>query len=159
MGRSPSGRSSSRFILSQPNNPRINYGTNHIGGTGETQKDTAWLLPLALQLVPAVILGVGMIFMPFSPRWLVHHGKEEEALKVLTSLRGLEADDPVLQLEFLEIKAQSVFEKRTEKERFPHLERTSLWSYLKLEAAGYKSLFTSWPMFKRVIVATGMLSP
>ncbi|KAL4995773.1 general substrate transporter [Aspergillus recurvatus] len=132
----------------------INYGTNHIGGTGETQKDAAWLLPLALQLVPAVILGVGMIFMPFSPRWLVHHGREEEALKVLTSLRGLEADDPILQLEFLEIKSQSIFEKRTEKERFPHLERNSFWSYLKLEAAGYKSLFTSWPMFRRVIVAT-----
>ncbi|KAL4938286.1 hypothetical protein BDV06DRAFT_201168 [Aspergillus oleicola] len=137
----------------------INYGTNHIGGTGETQKDAAWLLPLALQLVPAVILGVGMIFMPFSPRWLVHHDREEEAIKVLTSLRGLPADDPVLQLEFLEIKAQSLFEKRTEKEKFPHLERTNTWSYIKLEAAGYKSLFMSWPMFRRVIVATGMPCP
>ncbi|KAL4887719.1 general substrate transporter [Aspergillus karnatakaensis] len=132
----------------------INYGTNHIGGTGETQKDASWLLPLALQLAPAVVLGVGMIFMPFSPRWLVHHDREEEAIKVLTSLRGLPADDPVLQLEFLEIKAQSIFEKRTEKEKFPHLERTNTWSYLKLEAAGYKSLFTSWPMFRRVMVAT-----
>ncbi|KAL4778855.1 general substrate transporter [Aspergillus varians] len=132
----------------------INYGTNHIGGTGETQKDAAWLLPLALQLVPAVILGIGMIFMPFSPRWLVHHDREDEAIKVLTSLRELPADDPVLQLEFLEIKAQSIFEKRTEKEKFPHLERTNTWSYVKLEAAGYKSLFTSWPMFRRVIAAT-----
>ncbi|KKK25164.1 MFS sugar transporter [Aspergillus ochraceoroseus] len=133
---------------------RINYGTNHIGGTGDTQKNAAWLLPLALQLVPAVILGIGMIFMPFSPRWLVHHDREEEALNVLTNLRGLPVDDPILQLEFLEVKAQSLFEKRTEKEKFPHLERTNIWSYIKLEAAGYKSLFTSWPMFRRVMVAT-----
>ncbi|KKK17341.1 MFS sugar transporter [Aspergillus rambellii] len=132
----------------------INYGTNHIGGTGDTQKNAAWLLPLALQLVPAVILGIGMIFMPFSPRWLVHHDREEEALNVLTNLRGLPVDDPILQLEFLEVKAQSLFEKRTEKEKFPHLERTNIWSYIKLEAAGYKSLFTSWPMFRRVMVAT-----
>ncbi|KAF4263327.1 hypothetical protein KXW98_008610 [Aspergillus fumigatus] len=132
----------------------INYGTNHIGGTGPTQKDAAWLLPLALQLVPAVILGAGMIFMPFSPRWLIHHDREDEAKKVLTSLRGLPADDPLLQLEFLEIKAQSLFEKRTEKEKFPHLERTNTWSYIKLEAAGFASLFTSWPMFRRVMVAT-----
>ncbi|KAB8074673.1 general substrate transporter [Aspergillus leporis] len=132
----------------------INYGTNHIGGTGETQKDAAWLLPLALQLVPAVIMGIGMIFMPFSPRWLVHHDREEEAKKVLMSLRGLPEDDPLLQLEFLEIKAQSLFERRTEKEKFPHLERTNTWSYVKLEAAGFASLFTSWPMFRRVMVAT-----
>ncbi|KAF7588630.1 hypothetical protein BBP40_005441 [Aspergillus hancockii] len=132
----------------------INYGTNHIGGTGETQKDAAWLLPLALQLVPAVIMGIGMIFMPFSPRWLVHHDREEEAKKVLMSLRGLAEDDPLLQLELLEIKAQSLFERRTEKEKFPHLERTNTWSYVKLEAAGFASLFTSWPMFRRVMVAT-----
>ncbi|KAF9886813.1 hypothetical protein FE257_011060 [Aspergillus nanangensis] len=132
----------------------INYGTNHIGGTGETQKDAAWLLPLALQLVPAVILGVGIIFMPFSPRWLVHHDREEEAKTVLMNLRGLAEDDPLLQLEFLEIKAQSLFEKRTEKEKFPHLERTNTWSYIKLEAAGFASLFTTWPMFRRVMVAT-----
>ncbi|KAL5365376.1 sugar transporter [Aspergillus floccosus] len=132
----------------------INYGTNHIGGTGPTQKDAAWLLPLALQLVPAVILGVGMIFMPFSPRWLIHHDRENEAKKVLMSLRGLPEDDPILQLEFLEIKAQSLFEKRTEQEKFPHLHRTNTWSYVKLEAVGFASLFTTWPMFRRVMVAT-----
>ncbi|PGH16033.1 hypothetical protein AJ79_02013 [Helicocarpus griseus UAMH5409] len=132
----------------------IDYGTNYIGGTGETQSDAAWLLPLALQLAPAFILGVGMIFMPFSPRWLVHHNREDEALEVLASLRNLPLNHPLIELEFLEIKAQSVFEKRTEKERFPHLERTNTWSYIKLEAAGFASLFKSWPMFRRVMVAT-----
>lgn len=39
----------------------IDYGTNYIGGTGDGQTDAAWLIPLALQLVPAVILGVGMV--------------------------------------------------------------------------------------------------
>jgi hypothetical protein len=38
-------------------------GTNYIGGTGETQSDAAWLVPLCLQIFPAVILFVGMIFM------------------------------------------------------------------------------------------------
>ncbi|KAK2765377.1 hypothetical protein FQN54_008223 [Arachnomyces sp. PD_36] len=132
----------------------IDYGTNYIGGTGETQSDAAWLLPLALQLAPALLLGVGLIFMPFSPRWLIHHDREGEARDVLASLRNLSADDPLIELEFLEIKAQSIFEKRTEKEKFPHLERTNTWSYVKLEAAGFASLFTSWPMFRRVMVAT-----
>jgi hypothetical protein len=42
-------------------------GTNYIGGSGEGQSDAAWLVPLCLQLFPAVILGVGMIFMVGSP--------------------------------------------------------------------------------------------
>jgi len=41
----------------------IDYGTNYIGGSGEGQSDAAWLVPLCLQLFPAVILGIGMIFM------------------------------------------------------------------------------------------------
>ncbi|PGH23223.1 hypothetical protein AJ80_02639 [Polytolypa hystricis UAMH7299] len=134
----------------------IDYGTNFIGG--ENQTDTAWLLPLALQLAPAVVLGAGILFMPFSPRWLVHHDREEEARDVLASLRGLDRDHPLIELEFLEIKAQSLFEKRVEKERFPHLERTNTWSYVKLEAAGLASLFKTWPMFRRVMIATVKLT-
>jgi hypothetical protein len=59
--------------------------------------------------------------MPFSPRWLCHHGREAEARKTLASLRDLPEDHELIELEFLEIKAQSLFEKRTTAERFPHL--------------------------------------
>lgn len=97
----------------------IDYGTNYIGGTGREQKEAAWLLPLALQLAPAVLLGVGMIFMPFSPRWLVHHGKEDEARRVLARLRGLNQDHELIELEYAEIRAQSLFEKKSLAERFP----------------------------------------
>lgn len=45
----------------------IDYGTNFIGGSGDTQSEAAWRIPIALQLVPAIILGVGVLFMPFSP--------------------------------------------------------------------------------------------
>lgn len=47
----------------------IDYGTNYIGGTREGQSEAAWRIPLALQLVPAIILGCGILFMPFSPRY------------------------------------------------------------------------------------------
>lgn len=134
----------------------IDYGTNYIGGTGETQSDAAWLVPLALQIFPAMVLGVGMIFMPFSPRWLAHHGHEEDAVKVLAKLRGLPADHELVNIEFLEIKAQSLFEKRSEADAFPQYNReTGGWiTYIALEAKSLGSLFKSWALGRRVMVAT-----
>ena len=49
--------------------------------------------------------------MPFSPRWLVHHGREAEARNLLSSLRNLDQDHELIGLEFLEIKAQSGLRK------------------------------------------------
>lgn len=46
----------------------IDYGTNYIGGTTlGKQQDTAWLVPICLQLFPAVILFFGMLFSTYSP--------------------------------------------------------------------------------------------
>ena len=39
----------------------IDYGTNYIGGTGSTQSEAAWRVPIALQLCPAIILGIGTL--------------------------------------------------------------------------------------------------
>jgi len=132
----------------------IDYGTNFIGGTGETQADAAWLTPICLQIAPAVILFIGMIFMPFSPRWLIHQGREEEALKVLSHLRGLDETHELVRLEFLEIKAQSEFEKRSNAEMFPHLQERTAWNVFKLQFVAIKKLFQTRSMFKRVIIAT-----
>lgn len=45
----------------------IDFGTNYIK-SGGVQSEAAWRIPLALQLVPAITLGIGIMFMPFSPR-------------------------------------------------------------------------------------------
>ena len=132
----------------------IDYGTNFIGGTGEGQSDASWLVPLTLQLAPALVLIVGMVFMPYSPRWLLHHNREEEARKTLALLRKLPVDSELVEIEFLEIKAQSIFEKRTTAEHFPHLGKPSAWNTLKLQFVAILSLFKTKPMFRRVIVAT-----
>ncbi|KAK5700621.1 hypothetical protein LTR97_005138 [Elasticomyces elasticus] len=132
----------------------IDYGTNYIGGTGDTQTEAAWLVPLCLQLAPALALAIGILFMPFSPRWLEHHGREAEARKTLASLRGLPQDHELIELEYAEIKAQSLFEKRTVAEHFPHLADGSSWSVVKLQFVACASLFKSKPMLRRVALAT-----
>ena len=44
------------------------------------EKDDGWRYAIGLQVVPAVLLLVGMSFLPRSPRWLVQQGRAEEAL-------------------------------------------------------------------------------
>ena len=132
----------------------IDYGTNYIGGTGKSQSEAAWLVPLCLQLAPALLLLGGMLMMPFSPRWLVHHNREAEARRTLASLRGISQDHELIELEFAEIKAQSLFEKRTVAENFPHLADGSALSVIKLQFVAAASLFKSKPMLRRTALAT-----
>ena len=47
-----------------------------------------WRLMLGLAAVPSLILLVGMLFMPETPRYLVHTGEEETAHEVLQELPG-----------------------------------------------------------------------
>lgn len=132
----------------------IDYGTNYIGGTSKSQSEAAWLVPICLQLIPGLVLAVGMLFMPFSPRWLIHHGREAEARRVLSDLRNLDEKHELIELEFLEIKAQSIFEKRNTAERWPHLSKPTPWNTFKLQFVAIASLFQTMAMFRRVIVAT-----
>ncbi|KAI5119962.1 hypothetical protein M0805_004342 [Coniferiporia weirii] len=132
----------------------IDYGTNYIGGTGITQKEAAWRLPIALQLVPAIILGFGTIFMPFSPRWLINQGRDDEALQVLSSVRRLPPDSDLIQIEYLEIKAEHMFEQETSQINFPQYQDGSLASNFKLGLFDYLSLLRSRTLFLRVAVGT-----
>ncbi len=47
-----------------------------------------WRLMLGLAAVPSLILLVGMLFMPETPRYLVHAGEEDTAREVLEDLPG-----------------------------------------------------------------------
>lgn len=52
--------------------------------------DGIWRIMFAVCAVPAVALFIGMLRMPESPRWLVNHGRYDEALKVLQTVRAPE---------------------------------------------------------------------
>uniref|UniRef100_A0A1X7TTS5 Major facilitator superfamily (MFS) profile domain-containing protein n=1 Tax=Amphimedon queenslandica TaxID=400682 RepID=A0A1X7TTS5_AMPQE len=49
--------------------------------------DFGWRIALGLQCVLAVVLIIGMIFLPETPRWLVKKGKSKKADKTLHRLR------------------------------------------------------------------------
>ncbi|KAF5391665.1 hypothetical protein D9757_002372 [Collybiopsis confluens] len=132
----------------------IDYGTNFIGGPHETQSEAAWRIPLALQLVPALILGSGILFMPFSPRWLVNQGRNDEALVVLSNAHGLPPEHELVQIEFLEIQAQHMFEKETSALKFPNYQNGSLRSNMRLGIAEYTSLLINPTLLRRIMVGS-----
>ncbi|KAI7544124.1 putative MFS monosaccharide transporter [Hortaea werneckii] len=132
----------------------IGYGTNFIGGTGDGQSEAAWLIPICIQLAPALVLAAGMImFMPQSPRHLMNRGREQECLETLARLRSTTTEDIRVRIEFLEIKAVREFEVMTARERYPHLQDGSLKSNFLIGCKDYASLITNKGLFKRTTVA------
>lgn len=86
----------------------INYACDQ---TISDATQTQWIVPLGLQLVPGVLLAVGMLFCPESPRWLARKDRWEAAEAVLVNLRGLPADSEYIREELSEIRQQ--VEERT----------------------------------------------
>jgi sugar porter (SP) family MFS transporter len=48
----------------------------------------AWRWMFASGIVPALLLAIGMLTLPETPRWLVRHGRIEEGRRVLERFRG-----------------------------------------------------------------------
>ncbi|WVQ74079.1 hypothetical protein IAR50_003663 [Cryptococcus sp. DSM 104548] len=128
----------------------IGYGTNYIGGTGDTQLTAAWRIPLALQLIPAIVLCVGAVFLPYSPRWLMLRGREDECLVTLAKLRSSVPEDPAVQYEFRALQAERLVEREAAKERYGQDDVN-----FKVTMAEYKRLLTTKPLLKRLMLGAG----
>ncbi|KAJ5948963.1 hypothetical protein N7454_002270 [Penicillium verhagenii] len=132
----------------------LGYGTNFIGGTGEGQSSASYLIPICIQILPALVLAAGMLlFMPQSPRHLMNKGREEECLATLARLRSCSQDDLTVRVEFLEIKALHMFEKETSARKYPQWQDGSTKSNFMIALTDYKSLITNKSLFKRLSVA------
>ena len=80
----------------------------------------AWRWMLGLAVVPGAILGLGMLAMPETPRWLAKHGHADAAQKVLARIR----DTQDVNLEFREI--QETLSRADERGHFSDLMASSV---------------------------------
>ncbi|KAJ8593401.1 general substrate transporter [Rhizopogon salebrosus TDB-379] len=53
-----------------------------------------WRVPIALQLVFEIIMVIGIGFLPESPRWLMKHGRNAEAMAVISAMEDKPPSDP-----------------------------------------------------------------
>lgn len=68
-------------------------------GMSFTSGSIAWRLPIACQMIFAVIVIILVFGLPESPRYLYAHGRNEEALQVLCDVYDTQPDDPKIQKE------------------------------------------------------------
>lgn len=78
-----------------------------VGSNRHLHSALAWRVPTALQAVIPGIVALVVLFLPESPRWLIAHGRDEEAMAVLAKYHGGDGtESPVVQAEYLEMQQQ-----------------------------------------------------
>ena len=93
----------------------------------------AYRIPMGLQLTWAVVLGLGLLLLPETPRYLVKRGYKDAAALSLSRLRRLDITHPALIEELSEIQANHEYELALGPDSYkdiffgePHLGRRTL---------------------------------
>ncbi|KAK9895425.1 general substrate transporter [Cystobasidium minutum MCA 4210] len=101
----------------------INYGIVH---NVDTTKSVAWRIPMAVQLIPAGLLALGLPFLKESPVYLIKRGKLDQAYKNLSYLRNLPADH-----EYIEQDVQFVRRQLEDERSITGQEQPTFGAFLK----------------------------
>jgi MFS family permease len=81
-------------------------------GTKDRLNSSSYRIPMGLQWLFAVILGVGLFLLPESPRFYVKKGRNEDAARALSILRGQPADSAYITDELKELVDNHDYEMR-----------------------------------------------
>ena len=128
----------------------ITYGTQYMTG------EWAWRLPFLLQMVPGLVLGIGILFLPYSPRWLISKGEDTKAGRSLSKLRQLHFSDSRVQQEWIDIRAEAAFHREVSLIRHPQLQDGAVLSRMKLEISSWTDCFKP-GCWRRTHVGVGLM--
>jgi sugar porter (SP) family MFS transporter len=77
------------------------------------ESHSQWIIPFAIQLIPAGLMFIGLFFIRESPRWLMTRGQRDLALKNLCWIRKLNTDDMYMLEEVAAIDAALEYQQST----------------------------------------------
>ena len=106
----------------------LNFSTNHTlvsGGSGFLYKifvSEVWRSMFGMEMLPAILLLVLLLFVPESPRWLIQAGRRESGKRILEKISGIK----VAEEEFKEILSSLGQERGKLRELFRPGLRTAL---------------------------------
>jgi len=95
--------------------------------------DSSWRVPFGLQVVISVLMAIGLMFLPSSPRWLVSHNYVQLGEQALTKLRG--GDSPDVKAEFEEIQENIRLEREIGDGSWSELFTDGMWKRLAIGVA------------------------
>ena len=116
----------------------------------------SWRLPFLLQMVPAVVLGIGILFLPFSPRWLVAQARDIEALDALSKLRQCDNTDQLVLREWFEIRAEAQSQREIRTSRHPLAQESGILEAVRTEMAGFADCFRE-DCWRRTQIGIGLM--
>lgn len=97
----------------------------------ESTNDWQWKTPILSQIPLGLILGAGIVMLPESPRWLMGHGREEEARKAFGVLYSQSPDSLAVSAQVEDIRVHLASERAGKKKvsvfdiyRKKHIRRT-----------------------------------
>jgi sugar porter (SP) family MFS transporter len=135
----------------------IDYGVKAMPST-----PAQWQLPIGLQLVPGALMGLGMFTLDESVRWLLAHGKTDEAWRSLVWIRA--GEGPAVSDEFSDMRrglederhATAGFRLR-ELLEWPNLHRLLVGGglFLAQQSTGSTALAYFGPQFFSLLVGPG----
>lgn len=98
-----------------------------VNNSTKDRNDTGcYRIPVAIQFAWAIILVVGMLVLPETPRFLIKKDRYEEATKSLARLRRMDINDPAIVEELAEIQANHEYEMRLGQATYLEIFRGSL---------------------------------
>ena len=113
-------------------------------GTNQIMSDWGWRLPSLLQIAPSLLQMSFVLFLPESPRWLVAHGRDDEAFHVLSTYHAEgNTNSDLVKAEMAQIRETIRIELEASRHSWADLLRTSGMRRRAL-VTGALGLFTQW---------------
>ncbi|KAA8628693.1 hypothetical protein SMACR_04119 [Sordaria macrospora] len=112
-------------------------------GEGKWHNPNQWRAGFAIQSIPALALGVGVLFISESPRWLCLKGRHEEAEKAFRSYHHNGSNDEWCKEEFRRMQANIALELQARGD-FPG---QSSSRHRPSESLFLSDLLSGWPRF------------